>query len=408
MERTVLHCDCNSFFASVETVFRPELARVPMAVAGDGEMRHGIILAKNELAKKYGIQTAETIFSAKKKCPDLVLVPPRHGVYAEFSARVRKIYERYTDLIEPFGLDEAWLDVTASRALFGDGYAIADKIRRAVKEEIGITVSVGVSFNKVFAKMGSDYKKPDAVTVIDRSNYKEMLYHMPVGTLLFVGAQTAQALSACNIHTIGDLADASPAFLSAKFGKAGEMLSKYARGEDDSPVADIYEEMDAKSVGNGMTFRRDLITRDEIKLGLYSLAEDVARRLRKKGMKCTTVSVTVKDTKLKSFTRQKPIEPPTNLSREIAECAYELTVASVPPGKPTRMLTVTAMNLIHEENAVEQIGFFDLDKEEKRKKAGKLENTLDEIRLRFGKDALTSGAVLGNDIGIRGGKGEKK
>ena len=408
MDRTILHCDCNSFFASVETVFRPDLANVPMAVAGDSEMRHGIILAKNEIAKKYGIKTAETIFSAKKKCPSLVLISPHHELYAEFSARVRRIYERYTDLVEPFGMDEAWLDVTASRALFGDGSVIANEIRRTVKDEIGITVSVGVSFNKVFAKMGSDYKKPDAVTQITRENFKEMLYGMPAESLLFVGSQTAQALSLCNVHTIGDLADASPAFLRSKLGKAGEMLSKYARGEDDAPVAAIYDESDAKSVGNGMTFCRDLTTYDEIKLGLYTLAEDVAYRLRKKGMKCTTVGVTVKDPTLKSITRQKPIDPPSNISREIAQAAYELALRSVPVGKAVRMLTVTAMNLLHTEDAIEQIGFFDVEQNEKRKRAGRLENTVDEIRTRFGRDVLTSGAVLGNDIGIKHGKGEKK
>ena len=401
MDRTILHCDCNSFFASVETVFNPQLASVPMAVAGDSEMRHGIILAKNELAKKCGIQTAETIFSAKKKCPALVLVPPHHELYAEFSARVRRIYERYTDLVEPFGMDEAWLDVTASRALFGDGYKIADEIRRTVKEEIGITVSVGVSYNKVFAKMGSDYKKPDAVTEITRGNYKELLYGMPAGDLLFVGAQTAALLASSGIRTIGDLAEASPAFLSAKLGKAGEMLSKYARGEDDSPVSDIYAENDAKSVGNGMTFKRDLVTPEEIRLGLYTLAEDVAYRLRKHGQKCSTVGVTVKDPTLKSITRQKPIDPPSDISREIAEAAYELALLAVPVGKPVRMLTVTAMNLLHAENAHEQISFFDEDESEKRKRNEKLESAVDEIRARYGKSAVTTGAVIGNDIGIK-------
>ncbi len=402
MERTILHCDCNSFFASVETVFRPELAFVPMAVAGDGEMRHGIILAKNELAKRYGVLTAETIFSAKKKCPSLVLVPPHHEKYAEYSARVRRIYERYTDLVEPFGMDEAWLDVTASRSLFGDGFTIAEAIRRTVKDELGITVSVGVSFNKIFAKMGSDYKKPDAVTVIDRSSYKEMLYHLPVETLLFVGTQTASALRASNIHTIGDLAEASPAFLRAKLGKAGEMLSLYARGEDDTPVADIYGREDAKSVGNGMTFRRDLLTRDELKLGLYALAEDVAHRLKKKGQKCMTVSITVKDPSLRSFTRQRPIDPPTNLSREIAEAAYAIALDAVPLGKAVRMLTVTAMNLVHTDDVVEQIGFFDTELDQRRRRTGRLESAVEDIRLRFGKGALTSGAVIGNDIGIQG------
>ena len=407
-DRTILHCDCNSFFASVETVFRPELAGVPMAVAGDAEARHGIILAKNELAKKYGIETAETIYSAKKKCPALILVPPHHREYAAFSAKVRGIYERYTDQIEPFGMDEAWLDVTASRALFGDGYTIANKIREEVKREIGITVSVGVSFNKVFAKMGSDYKKPDAVTVIDRENYRALLYSLPVGSLLFVGKQTAKSLLSCNIRTIGDLAAASPAFLASRFGKMGEMLSVYARGEDDSPVADIYESADVKSVSNGMTFRRDITTRDEMRLGISVLAEDVARRLRKKGMKCTTVGVTVKDTSLKSFTRQCPVSPPTQLSSEIADGAFALACASVPVGKPIRMLTVSAMNLIHAEEAVEQVTLFDEEKDEKREKRGRLESTVDEIRRRYGSTAVTSGSVIGNDLGIKDGSKEDK
>lgn len=400
MDRVILHCDCNSFFASVETVFRPELAKVPMAVAGDGEARHGIILAKNELAKKYGVQTAETIYAAKAKCPNLVLVPPHHSEYAVFSRKVRDIYERYTDKIEPFGMDEAWLDVTASRALFGDGKTIADAIRGAVKTEIGITVSVGVSFNKIFAKMGSDYKKPDAVTEITRENFRRLLYPMAAENLLFVGKQTARALSLCNIRTIGDLAAASPAFLTARFGKMGEMLSIYARGEDQSPVADIYESTDAKSVSNGMTFRRDLCTQDEIRLGLCSLSEDVAYRLRKKGLKCTTVGIGVKDTLLKSFTRQKSVSPATDLAKEIAEAACALARESIPVGKPIRMLTVAAMNLVHDGETAEQIGFFDGNADEKRKKRESLESTVDALRGKYGKGAVTSGAVLGNDIGI--------
>lgn len=407
-DRIILHCDCNSFFASVETVFRPELKNVPMAVAGDAEARHGIILAKNELAKKYGIETAETIYSAKKKCPNLVLVPPHHHEYSVFSAKVRRIYERYTDEIEPFGLDEAWLDVTKSRALFGDGLAIAHEIREAVKKEIGITVSVGVSFNKVFAKMGSDYKKPDAVTVIDRSSYKTLLYPLPVGALLFVGKQTAQALHSCNIRTIGDLAAASPSFLASRFGKMGEMLSVYARGEDESPVASIYESNDVKSVSNGMTFRHDIKTRDEMMLAILSLSEDVARRLRKKGMKCTTVGITVKDSFLKSFTRQAPVAFPTQLSYEIAEAAFSLAKASIPVGKEVRMLTVSAMNLIHEDEAVEQIGFFGEDEDLKRARRGALENTVDKIRTRFGDAAVTKGIVLGNDLGIGDGKEKRE
>ena len=254
--------------------------------------------------------------------------------------------------------------------------------------------------------MGSDYKKPDAVTEITRENFRRMLYPMQVGDLLFVGRQTAQALALCNIRTIGDLAAASPAFLTARFGKMGEMLSCYARGEDDSPVANIYEIADAKSVSNGMTFRRDLCTRDEIRLGICALSEDVAYRLRKKGMKCTTVGITVKDTLLKSITRQKAVSPATDLAKEIAQAAYELALAAIPQGKPVRMITVAAMHLLREDEIVEQLDFFGETSDEKRKKRGALENTVDALRKKYGKTALTSGAVLDNDIGIE--KNEKK
>ncbi len=399
-DRTVLHVDCNSFFASVETVFDPSLAHVPMAVAGDEEARHGIILAKNELAKRYGIITAETVWSARKKCPSLVLVPPRHGEYARYSAMVRRIFAEYTDLIEPFGIDEAWLDVTGSRALFGDGKTIAERIRQEVKEKIAITVSVGVSFNKVFAKLGSDYKKPDAVTVIMREDVPRIVYPLPVDNLLFVGKQTAKTLAEYNMRTIGDLAAASPAFLVAKFGKAGEMLSRYARGEDDSPVASMYEENDVKSVSNGMTFKRDLTTCDEVLLGISVLSEEVAYRLRKKKLKGTTVAITVKDTYLKSYTRQMPLSPATDLAKEITAAAFALVKGDVSPSKPIRLLTVAVTGLLHEGEVLEQIGFFDDDRDKAREKNEKLETTLDTLRVRFGTEAVTSGAVLGNDIGI--------
>ena len=250
MGRVILHCDCNSFFASVEEALNPALKSVPMAVCGDASARHGIVLAKNELAKKYKIQTAETVFSAKKKCPNLVTVVPHHTLYHEYSVRVNEIYKRYTDMVEPFGIDESWLDVTASGKFFGSGEEIAEKIRTDVKREIGITVSVGVSFNKVFAKLGSDYKKPDAITVINEENFKNIVYPLSVGAMLFVGRRTEEALLRMGIKTIGELAEASPAILAARFGKAGEQLSKYARGLDDSPVVALPE--DVKSVGNGL------------------------------------------------------------------------------------------------------------------------------------------------------------
>ena len=400
MDRTVLHVDCNSFFASVETVFRPELARVPMAVAGDAEARHGIILAKNELAKARGVVTAETIWSAKQKCPNLVLVPPRYTAYADFSHKVREILSRYTDMIEPFGIDEAWIDVSGSRALFGDGAAIAERIRREIKAELGITVSVGVSFNKVFAKLGSDYKKPDAVTVIDRDSVSRIVYPLPVENMLYVGKQTARALANMGISTVGELAAASPSFLSAKLGKAGEMLSRYARGEDDSPVANLLDKTDAKSVSAGMTFRHDLTEREEIALGIRVLSEEVAHRLRKTEMKCTTVAVTVKDYLLKSKSKQMTFSTPTHLASEISDAALALALTFVRREVPVRMIAVAATGLLHAEDAVSQMSFFDSEREEKRKKRESLELAVDALRDRFGKGVVQSGSVLGNDIGI--------
>ncbi len=408
MDRTVLHVDCNSFFASVETVFRPELARVPMAVAGDAEARHGIILAKNELAKAKGVVTAETIWSAKQKCSNLVLVPPRYGAYAEFSRRVREILSRYTDMIEPFGIDEAWMDVSGSRALFGDGAAIAERIRKEIKEELGITVSVGVSFNKVFAKLGSDYKKPDAVTVIDRDAVPRIVYPLSVENLLFVGKQTARTLEGMGIVTVGDLAAASPSFLSAKLGKAGEMLSRYARGEDDSPVSSLFEKTDAKSVSAGMTFRHDLKKEEEIALGIRVLSEEVAYRLRKTKMRATTVAVTVKDYLLKSTSKQTALSTPTHLAGEISDTALALALTVVRRDVPVRMISVAATGLLHDSDAVSQLSFFDTEGEEKRKKRESLEVAVDALRDRFGRGVLQSGGVLGNDIGIESDRKEKE
>ena len=256
-DRVILHCDCNNFFASVECLRDPTLRDVPMAVCGSVEDRHGIVLAKNELAKRYGIKTAETVYSARRKCPSLVICPPHHGEYARVSRAVNEIYLRFTDLCEPFSIDESWLDVTGSRNLFGDGMAIARAIAEAVRTEIGITLSIGVSFNKTYAKLGSDYKKPDAITYVGRENYRDILFPLPVEDMLFVGERTAEILRRSGIRTIGDLAAASPAYLVSRLGKVGEQLGAAARGEDTSRVIPESEREEVKSVGNGMTFRRD-------------------------------------------------------------------------------------------------------------------------------------------------------
>ena len=324
-KRVVLHCDCNNFFASVETISHPEYADVPMAVCGSTDNRHGIVLAKNEIAKKYGIKTAETVYSARKKCPSLVIAQPHHGLYAEYSKRVNDIYKKYTDMVEPFGIDESWLDVTASQKLFGSGVEIAEKIRREVKETLGITVSIGVSFNKVFAKLGSDYKKPDAITVISEENFKEIVFPLPVSDMIFIGKKTEIALAAIGIKTIGDLAATSVDLLRMRLGKMGEMIHRYATGSDESPVS--AGEEDAKSVGNGFTFKYDLTLPEQCRVGIEFLSEEIGYRLRQKGMKCSTVQLTIKDEYLRSIQRQRTKSPPTDIAREIADLAYEILLA---------------------------------------------------------------------------------
>lgn len=400
MDRTILHCDCNSFFASVECVFRPELKDVPMAVSGNPENRHGIILAKNELAKKAGVVTAETVWQARQKCPELVLVPPRHQEYVRFSGLVNAIYQRYTDQVEPFSIDESWLDVTGSRALFGSGETIADAIRRAVREELGITVSVGVSFNKIFAKMGSDYKKPDATTVITRENYRQLLWPLPISDLIFVGSASRNALRELGIYTIGDLARTDPALLTARLGKAGTVLSTYARGEDESRVASISDEPEEpKSVGNGMTFRRDLTGEDDIRIGVLYLADSVAARLRRHGLRCRTVAVTVKDPRFRTVSKQKVLPRSTDLAKTIAEASLELIHSCWNPSAPIRSITITASRF--HESGGDQLSLFDspaaLEDPEKRER---LEQAVDRVRSRYGKNAVSFGRILKNDIGV--------
>ena len=398
-DRVILHCDANSFFASVETVLNPAYRDVPIAVCGSEENRHGIVLAKNELAKKYGIQTAETVWSAKKKCPDLVIASPHHEAYSEYSKRLNAIYREYTDMVEPFGIDESWLDVTASRRLFGSGEEIAEKIRQRVREELGITVSIGVSFNKVFAKLGSDYKKPDAITVINRENYKEIVYPLPAGSLLFVGKRTEEALGKIGVRTVGELAAVPRELLIKRFGKYGDTLYKYAGGLDDSPVGEGDED-EIKSVGNGFTFRHDLYTFEECRVGLNFLSDEVAARLREKGMKCACVALTVKDSALRVIQRQRPVCPPTDTADVISEVAFEILRDEWIEGKPVRMLTVTASALVQKEYSFEQIDMFGEADEQKREKSLKKEKSVDKIKQKYGFNSIVRGVSIVTDIGI--------
>ena len=327
MDRVILHCDLNSFYASVELLDHPELRDRPVAVCGDPNSRHGIILAKNEPAKRYKVQTAETIWQARRKCPELVLLPAHHWKYRDYSRRVNAVYERYTDLVEPFSIDESWLDITGSLHLFGgDAKALADEIRRVLREELGLTVSVGVSFNKIFAKMGSDYKKPDATTVISRENYQELLWPLPITSLLFVGRSAAAALEHYGVHTIGDLARLDREAAASILGRQGCTLHDYATGAEHSPVVPAREQPGPKSVGNGLTFPRNLVGWAELHAGVTELADEVAVRLRGHGLKCTTLQVTIRDPNFKDICRQ-PMWP--------VSCRRWLWSSSAPPGGRT-------------------------------------------------------------------------
>ena len=368
-DRVILHCDCNNYFASVELLDHPELKDRPVAVAGDPEGRHGIILAKNMAAKAYGVQTAETIWQARQKCPGLIL----------------------TDQVEAFSIDESWLDVTASRMLFGEGPAIADMLRRRVREELGITISVGVSDNKTWAKMGSDYQKPDATTVITRENVSRLLYPLPVGELLFVGRAAREVLERHGVTTIGALARCEVSALTGWLGKQGEGLWRMANGLDDSPVRRFGETDPVKSVGNGMTFPHDLVGREACRAGLMPLCDSVGARLRAHGVKCRTVTLQIKDPSLKVISRQKTLPYPTSLTKQLYQESCALLAQCWPENAPVRLMTVTAGSLVSaEDHTPVQLSFLE-DHAPDDPRQARLEAAVDRLRSRFGRDAVRPG-----------------
>ena len=392
-DRYILHCDCNGFFASVELLSYPELWDKPVAVGGDSETRHGIVLAKNEAAKKYGIKTAETLWQARKKCPDLIVLPPHHDRYSHYSKIINGIYTQYTDLVEPFGIDESWLDVTNTYMLFADSpQQLADELRQRIKYETGLTISVGVSFNKIFAKLGSDYKKPDATTVIDRNNYKDIVYPLSVGDLIYVGKSTQSALAEMGVKTIGQLAQMPLKTLEERFGKHGTDLYKYANGLEDSPVSSYYAEKDVKSVGSGNTFGKNLQTMEEIKPALLRLSEDVGTRLRRRGMYANGVQLTIRYPDFHTFTRQCKI-PSTDITNDIYKRALKLFIDNRNPQIAIRALTVTAIDL-EKEKRVAQMSLFDTGADKKREKNEKLQATIDRIRDKYGNASVQSATVM--------------
>lgn len=386
--RVILHSDANCFYASCEMVLNPELRDKAIAVGGNEEERHGIILAKSEKAKRVGVKTGMPLWEAKNLCPDLIIVPPHFEYYSKFSKLLHKIYEQYTDYVEPFGLDECWLDVTNCGV---DGEIIAEEIRQAVKDELGLTVSIGVSFNKVFAKLGSDLKKPDAVTVISKENFKEKVWPLPVSDLLYCGRQTTQALLSCGITTIGLLAKAPLDFITRKFGKNGHSLWVFANGEDDSEVAHKDYYVPPKSVGHGITCIENLVNDEEASKVIVSLSLDIGYKLRKEGLHAGGVSLVVKDENFTHYSYQTKFEATTQDEGLLSKEAIKLLKKNYPWVFKIRALTVTAIAIETTDTPVQQDMFFDYEKQDKRKKLGE---TINDIKDTFGKSAILPATVL--------------
>ena len=398
MDRIILHSDMNSFYASVEQAERPELRGRPVVVAGKEELRHGIVLTKSIEAKRYGIKTAEALWQARAKCPDLIVLPPRYDVYRRYSELARAIYYQYTDLVEPFGLDECWLDITGSLHLHGgDAMVVAREISERVKAELGCTVSIGVSWNKIFAKFGSDYKKPDAITCITRRNYRDIVWNAPARELLYVGPATERKLHASGIDTIGALAHASDAYLQRRFGKIGFVLRTFARGEDTTPVKPYDPAMRdvariVKSYGNGLTAPHPITNRADAQALIWLLAESVAQRMREDGVRARTISIGVRnDTDLSGYGCQVKLPRATAATCHVADAAWALLCLREPfdDEHPLRALHVRASDLIEPE-PYEQLRLFG---DEGPDWEG-LDRCIDEVRRRFGNKAVVRGVEL--------------
>ena len=390
MKRIILHCDINHFYAGVEELFNPELRDVPMAVGGDQEKRHGIILAKNPLAKQHGVMTGEPLFQAKAKCPGLVIVPARFSLYLRFSQYIFKIYARYTDQIEPFGIDEAWLDVSASMRLYHNPMHLAQRIAADIYREYGLTVSIGISFNKVFAKLGSDYKKPRGITLIDQSRVASIVHPLKVNKLIYIGAATTRKLARYGIFTIGDLAKSDPLFIKRHLGKVGTMLHHFANGEDYSPVVPAHVNTIIKSIGNSITTKVDMRNFDDIKIVAMVLAESVAARLKEHGFMCRGVSVSFRKETLHGQTRQRTLAVATNISKDICAAAMELFKENITFDYAIRSIGIKAERLIPKEHPIQTSLFVPFAEQIKEHQ---VDCIIQEVRKRFGFHSIQRAAL---------------
>lgn len=391
MERTILHCDMNNFYASVECALNPNFKNLPLAVCGNIEERHGIVLAKNYKAKAFGIQTGETLVSARKKCATLTVVPPNFDEYLKYSKLAKKIYMRYSDRVESYGMDECWLDISQQTSLIGSKEYIANSIRHTIKRELGITISVGVSFNKIFAKLGSDLKKPDAVSFIDKKDFKQKIWHLPVNSLLGVGKAMDNALKKMYIYTIGDLAIANPQEILMKLGKNGLKIWRFANGLDSSSVNDADYVEEAKSVGHSITCVEDLIDNNDVWKVILDLCQDIAYRLRKTLKYAGLVSVYVRDNNLHITQWQKPLAISTNSAFYIAKYAFELFKNKYSWQKPIRSIGIKVAKLSKDFN-FQQMSFLDENRDIKKQEA--LDNCIHSLRERFGEDIIKNAVLM--------------
>lgn len=393
LHRTILHCDMNNFYASVECMLDPSIRNYPVAVCGSVEERHGIVLAKNYKAKAYDIKTGEAVWQAKQKCKDLIVVPPHYEEYIKYSKLARSIYSRYTDQVEPYGMDECWLDISGTENIFGSPEYVANEIKETIKFELGLTISVGVSFNKVFAKLGSDMKKPDAITVITANDFKNQIWDLPASDMLGVGRATQKILNSYCINTIGELANTSPTFLKARLGKNGISLWQFANGNDCSRVMNKDFVSPIKSVGHGITTIQDLEKPEQVWPVFLELTQDIGHKL-KVHQKCASgIAIHIRDNTLFSKQWQIKMDMPTQSPMLIAKAAFHLFKSRYDWKNPIRSVSIQAINLIPQDTP-QQIGFF--MNIEKIEKIEKLEQCIETIRQRFGKDSIRNGVLIQN------------
>ena len=384
-ERTILHVDLDAFFAAVEQRDRPELRGKPVIVGGDPRGR-GVVSAASYEARVFGVRSAMSLTEALRRCPDGVFLPVRGRAYQQASRDVMEILRSFTPLVEPISIDEAFLDVTGSRPLFGDGPTIAASIKTAVRDDVGLTASVGVATTKLVAKIASDLRKPDGLVVVPPGDEATFLAPLPIWRLWGVGDKTATALAEYGVRTIGDLAALSPDLLERRFGKHGGALSSRAMGRDDDRV---HEGDPAKSVGHETTFDVDSSDPEVIERTLLALSEGVAGRLRSAGVRASTIAVKVRDSSFRTITRQRTLAQPTDLTEPIYRTVLELARPEV-RGIRVRLLGVTASNL----GEREQLGLFP-DVDPRRRRA--IEAT-DTIRRRYGPRAVTRGRLVGSAL----------